>query len=67
MDMSFANQALGVEFIAREGPGLENRVYPVPRRIDEEIAALKLATLGVGIDTLTAEQERYLASWDQGT
>jgi adenosylhomocysteinase len=67
MDMSFANQALGVEFIAREGPGLENRVYPVPRRIDEEIAALKLATLGVGIDRLTAEQERYLASWDQGT
>jgi adenosylhomocysteinase len=67
MDMSFANQALGAEFIAREGPALENRVYAVPRHIDEEIAALKLATLGVGIDALTAEQERYLATWDQGT
>jgi adenosylhomocysteinase len=67
MDMSFANQALGVEFIAREGSALENRVYAVPRHIDEEIAALKLATLGIGIDALTAEQERYLASWDRGT
>jgi adenosylhomocysteinase len=67
MDMSFANQALGAEFIAKEGPGLENRVYAVPRHIDEEIAKLKLATLGVGIDTLTDEQQRYLASWDQGT
>ena len=67
MDMSFANQALGAEFIAREGPGLEKRVYAVPRHIDEEIAAVKLATLGVGIDTLTGEQVRYLASWDEGT
>jgi adenosylhomocysteinase len=67
MDMSFANQALGAEFIAREGPGLENRVYAVPRHIDEEIAAVKLATLGVEIDALTAEQARYLASWDRGT
>ena len=67
MDMSFANQALGAEFIAREGAGLENRVYAVPRHIDEEIAAVKLATLGVEIDSLTAEQVRYLASWDQGT
>jgi adenosylhomocysteinase len=67
MDMSFANQALGAEFIAREGPGLEKRVYAVPRHIDEEIAAVKLATLGVGIDTLTEEQVRYLASWDKGT
>jgi len=67
MDMSFANQALGAEFIAKEGPGLENRVYAVPKHIDEEIAKLKLATLGVDIDTLTEEQQRYLASWDQGT
>ena len=67
MDMSFANQALGAEFIAREGPGLEKRVYAVPRHIDEEIAAVKLATLGVGIDSLTGEQVRYLASWDEGT
>jgi adenosylhomocysteinase len=67
MDMSFANQALGAEFIAREGPGLEKRVYAVPRHIDEEIAAVKLATLGVEIDALTADQARYLASWDRGT
>ncbi len=67
MDMSFANQALGAEFIAREGPGLEKRVYAVPRHIDEEIAAVKLATLGVEIDALTPDQARYLASWDRGT
>ncbi len=67
MDMSFANQALGVEHIAREGHRLENRVYPVPRHIDQEIATLKLATLGIAIDVLTAEQRRYLASWDRGT
>ena len=67
MDMSFANQALGAEFIAREGPGLEKRVYAVPRHIDEEIAAVKLATLGVEIDALTPDQVRYLASWDKGT
>jgi adenosylhomocysteinase len=67
MDMSFANQALCVEHLAREGAGLEARVYPVPRRIDDEIAALKLAALGVEIDALTAEQSRYLASWEQGT
>jgi adenosylhomocysteinase len=67
MDMSFANQALGAEFIAREGPGLEKRVYAVPRHIDEEIAAVKLATLGVEIDALTPDQARYLASWERGT
>jgi adenosylhomocysteinase len=67
MDMSFANQALGAEFMAREGPGLERRVHAVPRHIDEEIAAVKLATLGVRIDALTPGQARYLASWDRGT
>jgi len=67
MDMSFANQALSVEYLAREGAGLEKRVYSVPRRIDDEIATLKLAALGVEIDVLTAEQTAYLASWDQGT
>jgi adenosylhomocysteinase len=67
MDMSFANQALSVEYLAREGAGLERRVYPVPRRIDDEIATLKLASLGVEIDALTDEQVSYLASWDQGT
>ena len=67
MDMSFANQALSVEYLAREGASLERRVYSVPRRIDDEIATLKLASLGVDIDVLTEEQIGYLASWDQGT
>jgi adenosylhomocysteinase len=67
MDMSFANQALSVEYLAREGSSLEARVYAVPRRIDDEIAALKLASLGVEIDVLTDEQLAYLASWEQGT
>jgi adenosylhomocysteinase len=66
MDMSFANQALASEYIAKE-PALEKRVYPVPAEIDAEIARLKLETMGIPIDTLTEEQVRYLASWDQGT
>ncbi|MGD9571925.1 MAG: adenosylhomocysteinase [Thermoleophilia bacterium] len=67
MDMSFANQALCAEWLAREGAGLERRVYGVPRRIDDEIASLKLAALGVEIDVLSAAQMRYLASWERGT
>jgi adenosylhomocysteinase len=67
MDMSFANQALSAEYMAREASRLEKRVYPVPAEIDREIARLKLGTMGVDIDVLTPEQERYLASWDQGT
>jgi adenosylhomocysteinase len=67
MDMSFANQALAGEFVAKHADELEKRVYDVPAEIDNEIARLKLETLGVEIDTLTEEQERYLASWDEGT
>ncbi len=67
MDMSFANQALCAEWLAREGAGLEPRVYGVPRRIDDEIASLKLTALGVEIDVLSAAQTRYLASWERGT
>jgi len=67
MDMSFANQALGAEFMAKNADELENRVYEVPNEIDQEIARLKLSTLGVEIDELTEEQRKYLASWDQGT
>ncbi len=67
MDMSFANQALAAEFIVKNSESLENRVYPVPLDIDEEIAALKLKTMGIAIDKLTAEQEKYLASWNEGT
>ncbi|MGZ4387465.1 MAG: adenosylhomocysteinase [Gaiellaceae bacterium] len=67
MDMSFANQALSLEFAVVHAAELEKRVYDVPQEIDEEIARLKLETMGVRIDTLTEEQVRYLASWDEGT
>jgi len=67
MDMSFANQALSAEYVVQNGADLERRVYPVPAEIDSEIARLKLATMGVEIDTLTEEQAKYLDSWDEGT
>ena len=67
MDMSFANQALSAEHMAKHASDLEKKVYVVPEEIDNEIARLKLETMGIAIDTLTAEQERYLSSWDQGT
>jgi adenosylhomocysteinase len=67
MDMSFANQALSVEYIARHGKELPKSVFPVPAEIDKEIARLKLAAMGIQIDTLTEEQTRYLASWEEGT
>ena len=67
MDMSFANQALSLEYIAKNGEQLENRVYDVPESIDEIVAQLKLEAFGVEIDTLTAEQEKYLNSWEMGT
>jgi adenosylhomocysteinase len=63
MDMSFANQALCVEHLARDGAALEPRVLPVPPQIDREVARLKLASLGVRIDELTAAQRAYLTSW----
>src|SRR5881397_2542723 len=67
MDMSFANQALATEYAVQHAASLEKKVYPVPTEIDEEIARLKLETMGVTIDTLTEEQAKYLASWDEGT
>ncbi len=67
MDMSFANQALSAEYLVAKGGQLKPGVYPVPREIDEEIARLKLASTGISIDTLTAEQKQYLASWNEGT
>jgi adenosylhomocysteinase len=67
MDMSFANQALAAEFMVKRGRTLEHRVYGVPVDIDREIARLKLASLGVEIDVLTAGQQAYLASWQHGT
>ncbi len=67
MDMSFADQALACAYLAREGEGLEPRVHPVPQAIDEQVASLKLQSMGVAIDTLTAEQEEYLHSFEMGT
>jgi len=67
MDMSFANQSLDAEYIVRRGDSLEKAVLSVPKEIDDRIARLKLQALGVEIDVLTEEQERYLASWQAGT
>src|SRR6186997_534749 len=67
MDMSFANQALSTEYAVQHAASLENKVYPVPVEIDDEIARLKLETMGVSIDQLSEEQAKYLASWDEGT
>jgi adenosylhomocysteinase len=67
MDMSFANQALCSEFMVKNGPKLEKRVYSVPQEIDSSIARLKLQAMGVEIDVLTSEQAKYLESWTEGT
>lgn len=67
MDMSFANQALGAEYMVKNAATLENRVYDVPEDIDREIARLKLESMGVKLDVLTEEQVRYLNSWTEGT
>jgi adenosylhomocysteinase len=67
MDMSFANQALCAEWMANNAKDLQKQVYAVPEDIDHEIARLKLKSMGVEIDVLTPEQEKYLASWDMGT
>ncbi len=67
MDMSFANQALGMEFIVKNKGKLENKMYTLPIEVDREIANLKLKSMGIEIDTLTQEQENYLHSWSQGT
>jgi len=67
MDMSFANQALSAEYLAKNHRTLEKKVYAVPAAIDKEIARLKLLSMGAAIDVLTADQETYLASWAEGT
>ena len=67
MDMSFANQALCAEYMARNAGKLERRVYDVPDDIDAEVAKLKLRSMGIAIDTLTEEQQKYLSSWEEGT
>jgi adenosylhomocysteinase len=67
MDMSFANQALSAEYVARHHAELEPRVYVVPEAIDAEVARLKLAALGITLDAMTAEQLEYVSSWQHGT
>ena len=67
MDMSFANQALCAEYVNANASKLERRVYDVPDDIDREVARLKLKAMGIAIDTLTEEQQRYLTSWEEGT
>ena len=67
MDMSFANQALSAEYVAKHHAELEPRVYVVPGAIDEEVARLKLAALGIELDAMTPEQAAYVASWRHGT
>jgi adenosylhomocysteinase len=67
MDMSFANQALSLEYLLQNHGELENQVYTIPEEIDQEIARLKLESMGVRIDSLSEEQARYLASWEEGT
>ncbi|MBU0702157.1 adenosylhomocysteinase [bacterium] len=67
MDMSFANQALSAEYMAKENSSMEKAVYSVPEHMDREIARLKLESMGAKIDTLTQEQTEYLASWEMGT
>ena len=67
MDMSFANQALCLAYIVKNKGRLEPKVYPVPEDIDKEVARLKLQAMGIEMDKLTPEQEKYLASWDEGT
>jgi adenosylhomocysteinase len=67
MDMSFANQALCAAYLAKHGRGLEKRVYDVPKEIDQEVARLKLDSMGIRIDVLTKEQQEYLAGYQAGT
>src|SRR4051795_6718973 len=67
MDMSFANQALSVEYVVKNHSSLDKKVYPVPVDLDKRVAKLKLESMGVKIDKLTPEQEEYLASWSEGT
>jgi len=67
MDMSFANQALGAEFLVKSKSKLKPRIYTIPQELDEQVAALKLEAMGIHIDRLTDEQVKYLASWELGT
>jgi adenosylhomocysteinase len=67
MDMSFANQALSVQYVVKNSATLEHKVYSVPEDLDRQVAKMKLEAMGVKIDRLTVEQEKYLGSWSEGT
>jgi len=67
MDMSFADQALSVEYLVKNHASLQKKVFPVPEELDKRVAKLKLESMGIKIDRLTLEQEEYLASWSEGT
>ncbi|HLB59611.1 MAG TPA: adenosylhomocysteinase, partial [Bdellovibrionota bacterium] len=67
MDMSFANQALAAEYVLKHHKEMTKKVYSIPSDVDREIARLKLEAMGIQIDTLTSEQEKYLRSWESGT
>jgi adenosylhomocysteinase len=67
MDMSFADQALSVDYLVKNHATLEKKVFPVPEELDKRVAKLKLESMGIKIDRLTPEQEEYLASWSEGT
>jgi len=67
MDMSFANQAIAAEYFVKNKGKLENKVYVLPKKLDQEVAKLKLKAMGISIDILTPEQKRYLSSWNEGT
>ena len=67
MDMSFANQALSVEYLLKSQGSLQNQVYQVPEPLDRQVAKMKLDAMGVKIDRLSPDQEEYLASWSEGT
>jgi adenosylhomocysteinase len=67
MDMSFANQALSAEYMAKNHASMENKVYSVPEELDKNVAKMKLESMGFNIDKLSPEQEEYLAGWSEGT
>jgi adenosylhomocysteinase len=67
MDMSFANQALSAEYMAKNHATMEKKVYSVPEELDKQVAKMKLESMGFSIDKLTPEQEEYLAGWSEGT
>jgi len=66
MDMSFANQVLSIAYLWQHGADLKNAVHPLPTDIDQQVATMKLAAMGINIDRLTSEQMAYLSSWKEG-